>query len=180
VDRIVDPGGTMTTPNLNLPREQWPSHPHYPNQVLLVRSHDSFRRFSARLLELAEAGHDAESIGHNFRHLKSAMRGHEGYEEHKLYPYLEARWPLSCDPLRHGHERLAIAEAGVLVGVRDASGPASKALADALRHHDEVLGEHLDEEEDVVVPALLALTPEEFDAYYHGDITTLLATLNPS
>ena len=38
-----------------------------------------------------------------FRQWMYAMGNHERYEEGKLYPYLEARWGLSCESLREGH-----------------------------------------------------------------------------
>jgi hypothetical protein len=167
----------MTACDLQLPRAAWPDHPNYPRHLLLVRSHEGFRRASRRLVERAEAGHDAEAIGWGFRTLKWAMHGHERYEEHKLYPYLEARWPLSCDALRAGHERLAEADQVVSHAVTDADGPATAALVEALEAHDAILNAHLDEEEALVVPALLALTPAEFDAYYNRDIHSLLADL---
>ncbi len=167
----------MAAPNLELPRTQWPANPHYPQQVLLVRSHESFRLHSRRMVARAEGGGAASALARSFLRLKSAMRGHEAYEEHKLYPYLEARWSISCDPLRHGHHQLDAAEADVLAELLDADGPATDDLVDALRHHDEVLHTHLDEEESVVIPALLALTPDEFSSYYHRDIHTLLAQL---
>lgn len=167
----------MAVPNLELPRTQWPTHPHYPQQVLLVRSHESFRSHSRRMVTRAQAGGDARALARSFMRLKSAMRGHEAYEENKLYPYLEARWSISCDPLRDGHHQLDAAEADVLAEFLRVDGPATHALADALQNHDEVLHTHLDEEESVVIPALLALTPDEFSSYYHRDIHTLLAQL---
>jgi len=33
-------------------------------------------------------------------------RSHEGYEERKLYPYLEYRWGVSLDEARTGHVEL--------------------------------------------------------------------------
>ena len=168
----------MHAPNLHLPREQWTSHPHYPDQVLLVGSHTQFRRFSRMLIDHAGVGQETATISQLFRYWKSGMHSHEAYEEKKLYPYLTARWGLSCALLRDGHHRLAAAEVDVLESIPGAHGTQSDALAQALAHHDEVLSKHLDEEEDVVVPALLALTPEEFDTYYHSNIHRLLSQLS--
>ena len=93
---------------LRLPREQWPSHPNYPRQVLLLGSHESFRRLSSSLLARVKGDGDLAAIGWVFDYWKSGMSGHEHYEEGKLYPYLEARWGLSCDELRGGHHELGM------------------------------------------------------------------------
>lgn len=155
---------------LELPREQWASHPRYATQALLVGSHRNFRLTSQRLIELADRDEDLALMQRRFRFWKAAMHSHERYEEHKLYPFLEARFDgLRCDRLRDGHERLAATE----VEVRNAE--TAPELAAALRAHDEVLNVHLDEEEAVVVPALLALSPDEFLTYYVSDIDTLLS-----
>ena len=59
-----------------------------------------------------------------------------------------------------------------------APGDAAPALADALRAHHEALIEHLALEEELVIPALLALEPAEFEDYYHSDIRGLLQRLD--
>lgn len=159
---------------LDLPRTAWPDHPRYPQQVLLLGSHEGFRRTSASLVRRAEAGRDAAAIGWVFDYWKSAMSGHERYEEYKLYPYLEARWGLSCEPLRAGHHQLAALEDAVRAAVRKDDGAA---LHTTLATHDAALLAHLDAEESLVIPALLALSPEEFDTYYHNNIHTLLSRL---
>ena len=162
---------------LDLPRRAWPDHPRFPQQVLLLSAHKSFRRTSRSLVRRAESGEDAAAIGGVFDYWKSAMSGHEGYEEHKLYPYLEARWGLSCEPLRAGHHQLAALEAAVQAAVAGCDGPATPALHTALMTHDAALLAHLAVEEELVVPALLALSPAEFKAYYQNNIRTLLSSL---
>lgn len=162
---------------LDLPRDAWADHPRYPRQVLLLGSHESFRRTSASLVRRAESGGDAAAIGWVFDYWKSAMSGHERYEEHKLYPYLEARWGLSCDPLRAGHHQLAALDAAVRAAVDACDGPATPALHTALATHDAALSAHLDVEEELIIPALLALSPDEFETYYHSNIHTLLSRL---
>ncbi|MFT4978666.1 MAG: hypothetical protein ACI8S6_004576 [Myxococcota bacterium] len=165
---------TMESSVLSLPREQWADHPRYPDQVLLLGSHRNFRHISRVLARRARDGGDVAGIGWTFSAWKGAMGGHEHYEESKLYPYLEARWGLSCEPLREGHHHLTEHEAAVRAALRASDGAA---LADALAAHDETLNEHLDLEESIVIPALLALTPDEFEAYYHSSIHTLLRQL---
>lgn len=167
-----------TTPDLNLPRAQWADHPRFPQQVLLVRSHASFRRFSRHLIELAKRGAPARHIGQGFHSLKAAMRGHEAYEEHKLYPYLEARFGIACQTMRDGHHALDAADQGVRRALEaSANTTPTDALIDALERHDEVLHTHLEHEEDVVIPALLALSPDEFAFYYDNTIDTLIDRL---
>jgi len=159
---------------LSLPRAQWAQHPHYPSQVLLLGGHKTFRHLSRVLLRRAETGGDIPGIGWVFAQWKSAMGSHEGYEEHKLYPYLEARWGLSCAALQAGHTALHACDQAVRDALRDAD---RGALVAALREHDRVLLDHLDDEEALVIPALLALSPGEFDTYARSDIRTLLAGL---
>ncbi len=182
--------------DLHLPRDRWAAHPRFPAQALLLGSHQSFRRVSARLVAQADAGEPVTDIAWTFRYWKRAMRGHEGYEEHKLYPYLTARWGLSCSALERGHRSLAVADRAVrdhfgAAAFRPPEPPgragaqpevrgeraASARLADALRTHDHILRDHLEAEEALVVPALLALEPDEFRRYYHGNIHTLLSSL---
>jgi len=166
---------TVMSP-LTLPRDQWTQHPHYPQQTLLLNSHESFRRTSRVLLRRAEDGSDAQAIGWIFRAWKASMRSHEGYEEHKLYPYLERRWGISTASAEEGHRQLAELDAAVRGAVT--AGDATPALADALRAHDEVLVAHLALEESLVIPALLALEPAEFEDYSMSDIRGLLQRLD--
>jgi len=158
-----DPSGPPT-----LPRSQWRTHARFPRQTLLLQGHASFRRTSQALIDSAARGASGSSIGWMFRAWKGAMHSHEHYEESKLYPYLEARWGLSMAPAQAGHELLSEREADVLANLR------TESLEHALRAHDAVLQAHLDLEEELVIPALLALEPHEFEDYIHSDIRGLL------
>ncbi|MEL6348471.1 MAG: hemerythrin domain-containing protein, partial [Myxococcota bacterium] len=149
-------------------------HPRYPTQTLLLGAHKNFRMISDVLVRRAEQGGDAAAIALLFLRWKMAMKSHEAYEENKLYPYLEWRWPLSCASLRDGHGELHACEQRVMAAAQEGRGAASAALAEALRVHDAVLNAHLDLEEEIVIPALLALSPEEFQTYYDSDLDTLL------
>lgn len=167
---------------LLLPREAWDAHPNFPSQALLLNSHARFRRISQALVEQARSGHPIGAIAQTFRRWKSAMRGHESYEEHKLYPFLAVRWGISCDSMEAGHRELAIADRAVRRALQTAQKTGSSArleLTAALHSHDTILLRHLQKEESVVVPALLALRPDEFRAYSHGHIDTLLTRLQP-
>lgn len=160
---------------LDLPREAWDDHPLFPFQTLLLGGHASFRRTSRMLCDRAASGADALGLHWTFSVWKGAMHSHEHYEEHKLYPYLSHVWGLSFDTARAGHEALADAEAEVLARSRE-GGAATTALAEALRRHDEVLLPHLDLEEELVIPALLALEPAAFETFLRSDIDTLMRT----
>jgi hemerythrin superfamily protein len=154
--------------HLHIQRSEWRTHAHYPRQTLLLRSHDGFRSTSQALMEACLRGVQAARIRAYFGAWKGAMHSHEGYEEHKLYPFLEARWGVSMDLARQGHEALSSCEDAVFSAEEGS-------LLEALREHDRVLGDHLELEEDLVIPALLQLEPEEFDALTRFDIGTLLA-----
>ena len=160
---------------LDLPREEWADHPRFPTQTLLLGGHESFRRTSRTLLRRAEEGGDRQGIRWVFHVWKSAMRSHERYEEHKLYPYLAHVFGISFDDARAGHEALGEAETAVLEAARG-EGQATSELAEALRHHDEVLVEHLALEEELVIPALLSLEPDVFERFLRQDIVRLLGS----
>ena len=49
---------------------------------------------------------------------------------------------------------------------------ADESLARALDDHHQILDAHLQLEEDLVIPLLLALSPEEFQHYYDSPWTT--------
>lgn len=153
-----------------IPREQWPTHPHYPEQVLLLGSHENFRRVSRYLVHAAEAGEDITGIASLYLRWISAMRSHEAYEERKLYPYLARRWQLSFASAQAGHETLHARHDEVVAALKIAAegGDATPELAEALRRHDHALDEHLEHEEDLVIPRLLELSPDEFQAYLIG------------
>ncbi|MEZ4321451.1 MAG: hemerythrin domain-containing protein [Myxococcota bacterium] len=147
--------------DLSLPREAWTTHPHYPSQVLLLRSHASFRSISRQLIDGASRGVERDALLEIFRWWKASMRSHEAYEEGKLYPFLTRRFGIDTAPMAEGHDALRTAD----LRVRAAS---DTELQAALEHHDTVLDVHLDLEESIVIPALLALEPEEFEAYLDG------------
>ena len=157
--------------DLDLPRHDWADHPHYPQQLLLVRSHEHFRHISATLLDHAERGGDIAGILAVFERWKAGMRSHEHYEEHKLYPYLAHRFDLNPTSMEEGHAELAEEDQRI----RAAQNKPSDVFAALLRRHHEVLLEHLDHEESRVIPALLALSPSEFDDYCNRSLGWLLA-----
>jgi hypothetical protein len=167
----------------SIPREEWTSHPHFATQALLLGSHTNFRRVSRYLVDKASR---EKFVGlHSlFDRWIAAMRSHEGYEEHKLYPYLEYRWGVSLDEARAGHDELHARADEVVEAFRSLARPADPAdspksardnwVLRALEAHDRALDAHLDLEEEAVVPLLLALSPEEFDRYYRSPLSLLI------
>lgn len=158
-----------------IPREAWSVHPHFPTQTLLLGAHRSFREVSEVLIRAAREGKPRDLIQDLYQHWIGAMRGHEGYEEDKLYPYLSRRWQLSFEAAEAGHHALHEAHDEVLnaFALHEKSG-----IVEALERHHEVLEAHLELEEELVIPALLGLSPEEFTRYYNSDLGTLLRDMD--
>lgn len=162
-----------------LPRDQWAHHHNFPEHVLLLGSHQNFRRINEYLVERVADGSDLVSIELTYRRWIAAMRSHEAYEERKLYPYLARRFgvPMSAGEIAEavrGHEALHDAYDAVI----DAFGASDRTrIEQALRAHAKVLDAHLDQEEEMVIPALLELSSEEFWEYYAGSLPELLRKL---
>ena len=102
------------------------------------------------------------------------MKSHEGYEEGKLYPYLSAKYGVSMATLKLHHKSLGLAEERVHAAENE--GDALK-FAHTLKKHDEILVPHLAQEEETVIPLLLALKPGDFERYSNGHIAGLLREL---
>ncbi len=152
-------------------RERWADHPRFPDQALLLGSHENFRRISKVLV----AGISVAVRDDLFHRWQAAMRSHEHYEEHKLYPFLRHRFGVKTAKLEAGHGALHAIE----VELRRASAERDGASwATSMAQYDAVLHEHLRDEEDLVIPCLLALESSEFSAYYHGSMPSLLSESN--
>jgi iron-sulfur cluster repair protein YtfE (RIC family) len=102
------------------------------------------------------------------------MRGHERYEERKLYPFLAARYGVSFAALERAHRMLheheqAVTDAFAALAPGAAGEPARHAsLMAALCAYEDALRVHLATEEDLIIPMLLALEPSEFAAFRSG------------
>jgi len=158
-----------------IPRAAWTSHPNYPEQVLLLGSHQGFRDFSAQLIELARAGHDLGFIEANYRRWIAAMRSHEAYEERKLFPYLTRRCHQDFSSAQSGHDALHDAHDVVLAAFEKSD---RDGCAAALVAHDRVLREHLELEENLVIPLLLAMPRDEFQSYSRKTPRELMRSLD--
>lgn len=176
-----------------LPREQWEQHPHFSSQTLLLNSHEGFRRRSQWILDHLrdldpQDGDERRRarwlarMSRDFDWWMNGMRGHERYEERKLYRFLAHRFGSDFDELEAGHRLLHVHRERVELGFQlarpgEPDEPDTLAsLIEELEHHRAVLIEHLRVEEDYVIPQLLELRPEEFRRYYRTPIDELLQT----
>ncbi|MDH3817974.1 MAG: hemerythrin domain-containing protein [Myxococcales bacterium] len=164
----------------SIPREDWTAHPRFRTQALLLGSHSNFRRVSRYLVDQA-AREEFVGLHSLFDRWIAAMRSHEAYEERKLYPYLEYRWRVSLDEARTGHSELHARADEVAEAFRSLARPADSTesptdnpVLRALQAHDRTLDDHLNVEEEAVVPLLLALDPEEFNRYYRSPLSMLI------
>ncbi|MEO0605863.1 MAG: hemerythrin domain-containing protein [Myxococcota bacterium] len=117
--------------------------------AMLLEVHERFRRATDALVE--QPGADRR---HLFRRLLPVLRHHHHAEEIGLFPFVRRRTEVSLQPLFDDHTRLddAIAEAAG----RLAHGDPTEAL---IRLRD-VLHDHLDREETIVLPVLTRVPPE--------------------
>ncbi|KAJ3176562.1 hypothetical protein HK101_010403 [Irineochytrium annulatum] len=186
--------------DLILPRSSWPSHPRYPSNVLLLRGHASFRATSKEIwtglmtmdhvtFKSRETGLGPRVYRRMFESWHANMGGHERYEETKLYPYLCRRFGVDTEWLRREHEELHAARDAVLVAfkqyenleVTPLANTAEKMggnLFEAMDAYDKLLTVHLMEEEELVIPLLLALSTEEFEFYCDHGLTEVLRALD--
>ncbi len=176
-----------------LPRDQWVSHPRYPSQALLLGSHEGFRNMSAWVIKAVSQldPDDPSSIRKRQRWLTryrddfawwmTGMKAHERYEERRLYPYLARRYDVMFAHLQRGHRVLDDHQRAVRAAFADVVPGAERevaamaALRAALTDHQRTLLEHLREEEDLILPMLLELDPDEFSALTTEPLETLLS-----
>jgi hypothetical protein len=181
-----------------LAREDWAAHPRFPAQTLLLEAHESFRRRAVWIRERVEAiapggagGPGAPAgpsrpaglsrrqrwrlrMADDFAWWMKGMRGHERYEERKLYPFLARRYGVSFAALEEAHRLLHEQERAVMDGFAALAPGAGDepaqhaALMAALCAYDDALRAHLATEEELIIPLLLALEPAELAAFRAG------------
>jgi hypothetical protein len=177
----------MTVPALA--REAWAAHPRFPAQTLLLDAHESFRKRAVwirqRVQAIAPVGLAPPAafdrrqrwrlrMADDFAWWMKGMRGHERYEERKLYPFLARRYGVSFAALEQAHRLLheheqAVADSFAALVPGAADEPARHAeLLVALCAYEDALRVHLATEEESIIPMLLALEPSEFDAFRSG------------
>jgi hypothetical protein len=173
-DEIGDPMNAAcelvpATPRFD--REAWVKHPNFPHHLLLLGSHKNFRNISktlvtrAGLLEGEPTPLWRHDTGYLFRWWQSGMMSHEHYEERKLYPYLSQRFCVSLGVLVGDHGEIDELRTVVTKALLEGD---TTAIRSALTSFDGTLVRHLADEEDLVIPMLLDLEPEEFRDYSLG------------
>ncbi len=169
---LVTARSFRAAPKLN--RADWKAHPKFPKQTLLLGSHENFRRLSRELIDDAGSRGDGRSLAlieNLFFSWQAAMQSHERYEEHKLYPYLVHVFGVDVSSLHAGHQALEQLRRDVKVAFEEGD---RTFVAAALRAFDRRLLAHLAEEEELVIPLLLALTEDEFYRFTHAPLSQLL------
>lgn len=172
-----------------LAREDWPAHPRFPQQTLLLDSHEAFRKRAVwildRVVAIEPTGAEGAAPLHrrrrwcrrmadDFALWMRGMRGHERYEERRLYPFLARRYGYSFAALEAAHralherERVVLEAFAALVAGAPDEGVRHGELVTALRAYEDALHVHLAAEEDLIIPMLLALDPSEFTAFRSG------------
>jgi hypothetical protein len=163
------------------PRATWPSQEN-PATEFWLGVHSGFRRDAAALTALGQDFVDgrlrapelAVVAGSRLYGLAAALRGHHEVEDHHYFPVLLQTFPYLGDGLeRLGKEHGALAEdiREALAALRELTASAqgsSQTLPQSAQHAAERfvsvaerlqrrLLRHLDDEEDLVIPALLEL-----------------------
>jgi iron-sulfur cluster repair protein YtfE (RIC family) len=158
------------------PREGWAAHPGFEGLVAFWLSrHRMFRDLTGLIAAEAEAAMDRRLSGRSYAArlsqlgggLLQNLQGHHQIEDHHYFPVLrqhDARIAAGFDLLdadHHAMDGLLAGFAGAANGaIRAADDPAalvdraadlSRCMADFRR----MLGRHLDDEEDLIVPVIL-------------------------
>ena len=147
----------------------WRAHPSFSGPAsTLLHIHHQFRVAAERLRFLAnrEAAPDLSWLLRAFGPLAETLHHHHHAEEAMLFPLVERQTGVLPEKLidDHGDLTAAIEEVGTSLGEgRDVE----RALT-AISRFDHVLTTHLDREERLVVPVLLALSPREAWALLGG------------
>ena len=136
-------------------RVDWTRHPNIGGPVsMLLGIHDQFRRAAEYLLTLEYP----EQIARAFAPLARVLHHHHHAEEVMLFPFVERSTGVAPRRLVSDHEELTAAIDAVETSY----------TREAIVRFERVLREHLDREELLVVPVLLALAPEAAWAMVEG------------
>ncbi|MBX3185825.1 MAG: hemerythrin domain-containing protein [Labilithrix sp.] len=147
-------------------RAVWRTHPNAsgPGGTLLA-IHDQFRVAAERLVVMVARDEEPGWIARAFLPLAQTLHHHHHAEEAMLFPMVHRRTGVAPERLVTDHEALTAAIDAV--GRSLASG-SRDVLRSALASFDAILVAHLDREEALVMPVLLALEPAEAWALIHG------------
>lgn len=152
-------------------RDAWTKHENFPGHLLLLGSHNNFLSISKTLVTRARVldGEPTPLWRADTRYLfdwwQRGMKNHERYEENKLYPFLSDRYCVSLGVLVGDHGEIDDLRERVTVALVDGDAAAVRHELDAFHT---TLMRHLRDEEDLVIPMLLDLEPDEFRNYSVG------------
>lgn len=150
-------------------RTTWRKHPNAPGPAsMLLYIHDHFRTASARLRSQAAKGAGVSVLARDFAPLAEVLHHHHHAEEMMLFPAIARATGVAPARLVEDHAELMRAIDEVTASFTD-SGARTRIEA-AAATFDEILRAHLDREEELVVPVLLAMTPGEAHQLIHGDL----------
>ncbi len=136
-------------------RADWTRHPNIGGPAwMLLGIHDQFRRAAEYLLTLEHG----EQIARAFAPLGRALHHHHHAEELMLFPFVEQSTGIAPRRLVSDHEELTAAITAVEASY----------TKEAVARFERVLREHLDREELLVVPVLLAVPPGDAWATLEG------------
>jgi hemerythrin-like domain-containing protein len=133
---------------------------------MMLSSHDQFRTASKRLRSLVAAGTDAADLARMFRPFAEVLHHHHHGEELMVFPAVLRATGVAPERLVADHVELMRAIDDVAKSF--AAPTTAERMAAAVTTFDEVLCAHLDREEELVVPVLLAMTPAEVHRLFHG------------
>lgn len=157
------------------PRDSWQAHPEFHGLVSFwLERHLMFRQLMAHMTRETEAFLDdtrdargfAQGIARHGGLFVNQLHGHHHIEDHHYFPLLrtrDTRIEAGFDLLDADHHALDgilnrfVEQANGAIAVAD--GPQARAAAGALRNGltdlERLIGRHLEDEEDLIVPVIL-------------------------
>lgn len=159
------------------PREVWPDHPNLGRLARFwLGIHDGFRGYAAMLTDSATEFREGRVSPERFRAefaprlqvFLSHLEGHHQIEDFQFFPLFGAAEPRllrGFEVLENDHEAIHGAMEALVTsanafmqapaGERDRMLPAGDAFVGASERLIRMLGRHLDDEEDLIVPLIL-------------------------
>lgn len=135
----------------------WRAHPNAAGPAaMMLAIHDQFRAVSHRLVQLVAQGQGGGAIGRVFSPLAQVLHHHHHAEEAMVFPLVHRRTGVAPEQLQTDHDEMTAAIETVESALRDGA-----RVAESITKFHEILITHLDREEELVIPILLQLPPEQ-------------------
>jgi len=152
-------------------QDEWRDNPNFAGPAsTLLGIHGQFRAAADRLLLFLERKDDDEIelgfVARAYVPLATTLHHHHHAEEMMLFPMIAKKTGTAPARLEADHKELTDAIAHLETALRGTDRPAAITSAKAFHR---ILNDHLDREEELVVPVLLTMTPNEAWAMIHGD-----------